>query len=417
MPQMVFTATEAIGFSYGVTWNTVRRNIFNWKHERDGQPGSEGQELLRRPARAALPEGLHPLRGEGRGAAEVHPAPAPDDGGGEGGGRGALDPKRIARGLVWHTQGSGKTYTMIKAAELLFKAAEADKPTVLLMIDRNELEDQMLKNLAALGLDNVAARRQHRRAEQAAEGRLPRHHRHDDPQVPRHAGEPQHAAEHLRADRRGPPHDRRRPGQLPDGRASRTPSSSASPARRWTRPRTARERSRPSAARTTRATCTSTRSRESIEDGTTLPLYYNLAPNEMLVPHELMEKEFLVARRDRGHRRHRGAEQDPRPRGEPEELPQGQGARRQGRAVRGRALPRRTSSRSATRRFSSAWTAKRAPITRRRSTSILPPEYSEVVYTGNNNDPAAPQEVAPRREEGEADPQELRQGRRAARRF
>ncbi len=33
---------------------------------------------------------------------------------------------------------------------------------------------------------------------------------------------------------------------------------------------------------------------ESIEDGTTLPLYYNLAPNEMLVPHEVMEREFLV---------------------------------------------------------------------------------------------------------------------------
>jgi type I restriction enzyme R subunit len=32
---------------------------------------------------------------------------------------------------------------------------------------------------------------------------------------------------------------------------------------------------------------------ESIEDGTTLPLYYNLAPNEMLVPYELMEREFL----------------------------------------------------------------------------------------------------------------------------
>jgi type I restriction enzyme R subunit len=32
---------------------------------------------------------------------------------------------------------------------------------------------------------------------------------------------------------------------------------------------------------------------ESIEDGTTLPLYYDLAPNEMLVPHEVMEKEFL----------------------------------------------------------------------------------------------------------------------------
>jgi type I restriction enzyme R subunit len=32
---------------------------------------------------------------------------------------------------------------------------------------------------------------------------------------------------------------------------------------------------------------------ESIQDGTTLPLYYNVAPNEMLVPHELLDKEFL----------------------------------------------------------------------------------------------------------------------------
>jgi len=57
---------------------------------------------------------------------------------------------------VWHTQGSGKTYTMIKASEMLFKAPEAQKPTILLMIDRNELEDQMLKNLASVGLGNVA---------------------------------------------------------------------------------------------------------------------------------------------------------------------------------------------------------------------------------------------------------------------
>ena len=62
---------------------------------------------------------------------------------------------RRTRGLVWHTQGSGKTFTMIKPAERLFRAPEADKPTVLLMIDRDELEDQMLKNLAALGLGNL----------------------------------------------------------------------------------------------------------------------------------------------------------------------------------------------------------------------------------------------------------------------
>ena len=46
-------------------------------------------------------------------------------------------------------------FRSIKAAELLFRHPAADKPTVLLMIDRNELEDQLLKNLAALGLANV----------------------------------------------------------------------------------------------------------------------------------------------------------------------------------------------------------------------------------------------------------------------
>ena len=44
---------------------------------------------------------------------------------------------------------------MIKAADLLFRAPQADKPTILLLIDRNELEDQMRKNLAALGLGNL----------------------------------------------------------------------------------------------------------------------------------------------------------------------------------------------------------------------------------------------------------------------
>jgi hypothetical protein len=36
VPEMLFTATEAIGFAYGATWSLVRRNIFNWKHEEVG---------------------------------------------------------------------------------------------------------------------------------------------------------------------------------------------------------------------------------------------------------------------------------------------------------------------------------------------------------------------------------------------
>ncbi|HRP04898.1 MAG TPA: DEAD/DEAH box helicase family protein, partial [Opitutaceae bacterium] len=51
-----------------------------------------------------------------------------------------FDPKK-SRGLIWHTQGSGKTFTMITSARLLLSGQYADTtPTVLLIVDRNELE-------------------------------------------------------------------------------------------------------------------------------------------------------------------------------------------------------------------------------------------------------------------------------------
>ena len=82
---------------------------------------------------------------------------------------------------------------MIKAAELLFRANEAKKPTILLMIDRNELEDQMLKNLASLGMGNVAHADRietlNRLLDETGSG-LPGNRRDDDSQVPQYAGRP-----------------------------------------------------------------------------------------------------------------------------------------------------------------------------------------------------------------------------------
>ena len=151
--QQLFTATDAIGFSYGVSWNTVRRNLFSWKHEQIGQLEAKIQSFCAIPQLLAFLQhyivfaekdeelNKYILRQHQTAAVEAVIERA-------------LCPTRT-RGLIWHTQGSGKTFTMIKAAELLFRLPAADKPTVLLMIDRNELEDQMLKNLAALGLGNV----------------------------------------------------------------------------------------------------------------------------------------------------------------------------------------------------------------------------------------------------------------------
>jgi len=291
VPQMLFTATEAIGFAYGVTWNTIRRNIFQWKHEEIGNLEGKVKTFCAVPHLLRLLKDFilfierdeelqkiilsqHQTIAVGK---VVHRA---------------LEGKRT-RGLVWHTQGSGKTYTMIKAAELLFKAPEADKPTILLMIDRNELEDQMLKNLAAVGLGNVA------HADSIVE--LKRLLKHDYRGI---IVTMIHKFRDLPADI----NTRENIYVLID-EAHRTTGGDLGNYLMAGLPRatfigfTGTPIDKTAYGQGTFKTFGTEDDqgylhkysiRESIEDGTTLPLYYSLAPNEMIVPHELMEKEFFA---------------------------------------------------------------------------------------------------------------------------
>ena len=55
----------------------------------------------------------------------------------------------------WHSQGSGKTYTMITIAKRLVEEPVFQNPTVLILVDRTELETQLFANLAAVGLGSV----------------------------------------------------------------------------------------------------------------------------------------------------------------------------------------------------------------------------------------------------------------------
>jgi type I restriction enzyme R subunit len=293
VPQMIFTATEAIGFSYGVTWNLIRRNIFNWNHEQKGQLEAKVKSFCDRGHVLALLKDYilfaekdeelqkfilrqHQTAAVERVVERCLTAPPKPEG---------------RRGLVWHTQGSGKTFTMIKAAELLFKAAGADKPTVLVLIDRNELEDQMLRNLAALGLNNV-----------------------------RHADSIRELNKLLRDDYRGivvstihkfrdmPADLNTRPnifvmideahrttgGDLGNYLMAGIPNAVFIGFTGTPVDKTAYGKGTFKTFGTADAGGYTHKYsiRESIEDGTTLPLYYNLAPNEMLASPELMEKEF-----------------------------------------------------------------------------------------------------------------------------
>ncbi len=59
---------------------------------------------------------------------------------GEGDGRG---------GVIWHTQGSGKSLTMLMLAGALIREPRLANPTVVMITDRNDLDDQLFDTFAA----------------------------------------------------------------------------------------------------------------------------------------------------------------------------------------------------------------------------------------------------------------------------
>ena len=147
----LFGVTQLLDFFYGVTWNTSRKNLFNWKAD-DPASYEDKVKTFFDPARflKTLRESIiflskddeltkvvlrqHQTRAVEQVIERVH------------------DPIK-RHGLIWHTQGSGKTLTMITiAARLLRRGGEREKPTVLMLVDRNELESQLFKNITAYGI-------------------------------------------------------------------------------------------------------------------------------------------------------------------------------------------------------------------------------------------------------------------------
>jgi type I restriction enzyme R subunit len=61
---------------------------------------------------------------------------------------------QIDRGLIWHTTGSGKSLTMVFAARKLMHAG-LDRPTVFIVIDRTDLDDQISGTFGAVEFDGL----------------------------------------------------------------------------------------------------------------------------------------------------------------------------------------------------------------------------------------------------------------------
>ncbi len=383
VPEMAFIATDALGFDYGGTWNTVKRNIFHWKHEQVGQLEAKVKSFFAIPRVLSLlkdyilfsekDEELQKFILQQHQTMAVEQAVA----------RAHHATKR--RGLVWHTQGSGKTFTMLKTAELLFKAPQSDKPTILLLIDRNELEDQLMKNLASLDMDNVEQANSIARLTQLLR---------DD-----HRGilvSTIHKFRDMPADLNARSNiyvlvdeaHRTTGGDLGNFLMAALPNATylgftGTPIDRTVYGQGTFKTFGVDDA--PQGYLHKYSIRESIEDGTTLPLFYNLAPNSMLVPAETMEKEFFANAETEGI-------------SDIEEL-----NKILERAVniknflKGKARIKKVAKYVAEhyrenveplgyKAFLVGVDREACALYKKALDEVLPPEYSEVVYTGNNND-------------------------------
>lgn len=290
VPQQLFTATESIGFSYGVTWNTIRRNIFNWKSEEIGNLEAKVKSFYDRQHILDLLKKfiLFAEQNEelNKFILRQHQKTAVDKVVER-----ALDPTKT-RGLVWHTQGSGKTYTMIKTAELLFKAPQAEKPTIMLMIDRNELEDQMLKNLGSIGVNNV----EQAESIQDLQKLLKKEYRgiivsmvHKFRDMPADVSLRKNI--YVLIDEA----HRTTGGDLGNFLMAAVPNATFIGFTGTPVDKTVYGKGtfKTFGADDNQGYLHKYSISDSIEDGTTLPLFYGMAPNDLLVPKEILEKEFL----------------------------------------------------------------------------------------------------------------------------
>ena len=150
----LFSVTQLHDLFYGVTWNISRKNLFNWRFEKPTNYEQKVKTFFDRDRLLKVLQQFiifqsrddqltkivlhqHQTRAVEKVIERVH------------------NPNK-RRGLVWHTQGSGKTLTMITiAARLLRGEHQTEKPTVLMVVDRNELESQLFSNITGYGITTL----------------------------------------------------------------------------------------------------------------------------------------------------------------------------------------------------------------------------------------------------------------------
>src|SRR3990167_8330551 len=180
---------------------------------------------------------------------------------------------------------------MIKVAEMLFKAPESEKPTILMLIDRNELQDQLMRNLESIGIAHAEKATRisslNKLLKKDYRGIIVSmiHKFHDMP-----ANINLRKNIYVLVDEA----HRTTSGDLGNYLLAAIPNATFIGFTGTPIDKTAYGRGtfKTFGIDDEKGYLHKYSIADSIRDGTTLPLYYSLAPNELLVPKETLEKEF-----------------------------------------------------------------------------------------------------------------------------
>ncbi len=158
----IYALTHIVQYYYSATWNTTKKLLFNWKEETEGDFEALVKTFFDKENIISLLTDFILFTRQDDELNKVVLRPHQIRTVGKLIERAESDKKR---GLVWHTQGSGKTYTMIVTAQQILENQSLENPTVIMLVDRNELESQLFGNLSAVGFEHfeVARSKKHLR--------------------------------------------------------------------------------------------------------------------------------------------------------------------------------------------------------------------------------------------------------------
>jgi len=287
----LYALTHIIRYYYSVTWNTSAKGLFNWKEETTGDFETLVKTFFdKNRVVKVLTEFILFTRKDdvlNKVVLRPHQMRAVEK---------LIERARATekkRGLVWHTQGSEKTYTMIVAAQKIIENPIFENPTVIMLVDRNELETQLFGNLDAVGIERleVAASKRALKKLLANDRRgliVSMIHKFED--MPEHMNTRENIF--VLVDEA----HRTTGGKLGNYLLGALPNATYIGFTGTPIDKTAYGKGTfitfgiddPPHGYLDKYSIA-----ESIADGTTVPLHYTLAPNELLVDKETLEKEFL----------------------------------------------------------------------------------------------------------------------------